>query len=292
MTTAMVLGSGALAGVGLWLALLAWAGPSVSHHPQGRTTGYLNRHVWARMAGCASAGVLAWILTGWPVAAFLAAMGVWWLPGLLGPDREHEHQVARITAVASWIEQIRDLISSASGLQQAIVTTAPIAPEHIRPQVQHLARALQQGQPPEQALRDFQETVDVPLVDLAVASLERAIDRYAADLAAMLSDLADSTREQAAMLARIARSRARTRTSMRIIIATALSFPTVLLIANPSYLQPYDTAIGQLVLALVGAIMAISLAGVARIARVDLGPRVLRLQQSAQHNRPQPGATS
>src|SRR5699024_12134450 len=100
-----------------------------------------------RLSAVVIAGVVCWVVSGWPVAAVLAAAGVWWLPGLLGPDRAHAEQVARVEAVAVWTEQVRDLMEGAAGLHQAIINTVPTAPGPIRSQIARLAEDLQQGTP-------------------------------------------------------------------------------------------------------------------------------------------------
>jgi Flp pilus assembly protein TadB len=219
--------------------------------------------------------MLVWVLTGWPVAGVLAAAGMWWLPGLLGPDRHHTEQVERIEAVASWTEQVRDLMAGAAGLHQAITTTVPIAPAPIRDHVAHLAEQLQQSVPPEEALGVFADRVDVPTADLVVAALSSAASRHAADLGALLSSLSLSARDQAAMLVRVAATRARVRTSARIITATTLAMAVGLVLINADYLAPYSTGTGQLVLLLIGALWAVALSWLARLARTDMGPRVL-----------------
>src|SRR5699024_10565947 len=88
-TPVLILGGlgGLTLGAGLALALLLVAEHTRDHAPAGRMR--LHRSNAAHLAGAVAAGLLCWILTGWPVAGVLAAAGVWWLPSLLGPDRVH-----------------------------------------------------------------------------------------------------------------------------------------------------------------------------------------------------------
>src|SRR5699024_6298391 len=83
---------------------------------------HLHRSDALHLVGAVVAGLLCWALTGWPVAGVLAAAGLWWLPSLLGQDRAHAAQVARVEAVAAWTEQLRDLMEGSAGLHQAIVS--------------------------------------------------------------------------------------------------------------------------------------------------------------------------
>lgn len=280
MSVGVAVLAGALGGAGLALFLAALV-PTAGTSLRVRLWRTLReRHRGLRLAASAAAGCGMWMVTGWPVAGLLGIAGTWWLPALLGPDRAHQARVARIEAVAAWTEQIRDLMASASGLQQAITTTAPIAPEPIRASVQRLADQVRQGRSAAQALAEWAEEVNVPTADVVAQALSRAADRYAADLGTLLTSLAASTREQAGMLVKIAAARMRVRTAMRIITATTTVMATLLLAFNPDYLQPYDGLLGQLVLAAIGAVWATALGWIARLSRSDLGPRVLRPQNT------------
>ncbi|GAA1748680.1 type II secretion system protein [Streptomonospora arabica] len=275
-TTVIVTGvvGGLAVGAGAWMVLLAVGARAASARGGvRRLVGSRNRLV--RLGAAGGAGLAGWILTGWPVAVALFAVGVWWLPALLGPDRAHTARVARIEAVASWSEQVRDLMAGASGLQQAITATAPIAPAPIREPVGRLADDLRTGRDPHGALAAFAHAVDTPTADLVAAALSSAVGSHAADLGALLSRLAEATREQAGMLVRVAAGRARVRTAMRIIIAVTMALAAGLVVFNPVYLEPYDSAFGQLVLVLIGGLWALALVWLARLARSDLGPRVL-----------------
>lgn len=277
MTLALVLAGagGALLGAGVWLAV-----PSLVRALRARATApavseAMSRPLLLRLAGAVLAGLAVGVLTGWPVAVVLVAAGAWWLPRLLGPDHEHAVQVARVEAVAGWAEQIRDLMAGAAGLHQAIAHTVPTAPPPIREDVARLADQLHHGVPPEEGLREFAARVDVPTADLVVAALSTAATRQAADLAGLLSSLAQAAREQAAMLVRVAATRARVRTSARIITGTTLGMAVVLALINADYLAAYDTGTGQVMLVGVGGLWAVGMVWLARLARTDLGPRVL-----------------
>ncbi|WP_017626878.1 type II secretion system F family protein [Nocardiopsis chromatogenes] len=283
--TLIGIAGGAALGGGLWLTLngafAAVEGNAPARKALDVRTLLTDRRRALRAVGVLGAAAAAWAVTGWPVAALLAAAAAWWLPGLLGPDREHHERLERIEAVAAWTEQVRDLMSAASGLQSAITATAPIAPASIREHVVRLAERIRTDHP-HKTLTEFAEAVDTPTADLVAAALSNAATRHAADLGALLSGLAEATREQAAMLVRVAATRARVHTAMRIITATTLALAVLLLVFNPTYLAPYDGALGQLVLAGIGALWALALTWLARLSRTDLGPRVLRAEPHAQ----------
>ncbi|WP_275294523.1 type II secretion system F family protein [Amycolatopsis sp. La24] len=222
-------------------------------------------------------GVLTGAVTGWIVGAVLAAAAVWFLPRLVGPDRAHRRRVARIEAIASWTEMLRDVLSAAAGLEQAILATAPLAPAAIRSEVATLAARLESGQRLAPALRALARELDDPTADLVLAALVLAAEHQARQLGDLLGSLATTARGQAAMRMRVETGRARTRTSVRVIVATTLAFAAGVVVFNRAYLDAYNTATGQIVLLLIGALFAAGFAWLARIAASGGQTRVLAL---------------
>ncbi|GAA1001665.1 hypothetical protein GCM10009551_074010 [Nocardiopsis tropica] len=280
MTTPVLLvaAAGVLLGAGLWLALASLAasggGSRPSRIPPWRSL-LFGRQRPLRLVAAIAGGLLVWFLTGWPVAGVLVAAGFWWGPAVLGPDRGHQEQVDGVEAVAAWTEMLRDLMAGAAGLHQAVAATVPIAPEPVREPVARLADRLRAGGSTQDALRSFADEVDNPTADLVTAALSTAATRHATDLGTLLGSLAEAAREQAAMLVRVAASRARLRTSTRIIVGTTVGMAAFLMVFNPEYLEPFDGFLGQVVLAGIGALWAGALVWLAKMSKFDLGPRVL-----------------
>lgn len=213
---------------------------------------YLHDRVLWRRAGIAlGVGVIAGLFTGWPVAAVLAAAGAWFLPALIGRDTTAKMQIARIEAIATWAEMMRDTLAAAAGLEQTILATASAAPAPIREEVAGLAAAIGQGERLDSALARFQHELADPNADVIVVSLIQASRQPAGNLAEMLGEMAKATRAQAGLHMRATADRARTRTTVRIIIATVLTFAIGLVLFNRTYLSPYNTPVGQLVLLMV-----------------------------------------
>lgn len=229
----------------------------------------------ARLLGAAAGGLSAAALTRWPVAALLTAAAVWALPGVLGPDREHQRAVARIEAIATWAELLRDTLSSAAGLEQAITATAPVTPQPIRPQVQALAAAVRGGARLPDALRVFAADLANPVADLVVRALTQAAGYHGGQLSHCLTSLAATARELAGIRMRVATKRAATRTAARVITGTAVAMVAGLILLNRGFLAPYQTLTGQVVLLVVGAVFAGGFWWLARASRVPEPPRVL-----------------
>ncbi|MEU8332205.1 type II secretion system F family protein [Micromonospora arborensis] len=228
-----------------------------------------------RLLSAAAGGIAAAALTRWPVAALLAAAAVWALPRVLGPDREHTRAVARIEAVATWAELLRDTLSSAAGLEQAITATAPVAPQPIRAHVTALASAVRAGARLPDALRLFAADLADPVADLVVRALTQAAGYHGGQLSQCLTSLAATARELAGLRMRVATKRAATRTAARVITGTSVAMVAGLILLNRGFLAPYRSVTGQLVLLVVGAVFAAGFWWLARASRVTEPPRVL-----------------
>lgn len=234
-----------------------------------------DRVLWRRAGITLGAAIAAGLFTGWPVAAVLAGASCWFLPALIGRDTATTAQIARIEAIASWAEMMRDTLSAAAGLQQAILATAAAAPAPIRKQVTEMAEALGRGARLEDALRAFGRELTDPTGDLIVAALILSSRRQARNLTDVLGSLAQAARAQAGLRMRTAADRARTRTSVRMIVGTVLALAVGLILLNRSYLAPYSSASGQLVLLVIAAMFALSTLWLARIAQGKPAPRFL-----------------
>jgi tight adherence protein B len=225
------------------------------------------------IAGAAAVGV--GLLTGWPVAALLAAAAALTLPTLLAGGRHRTRDIALIEAVAGWTEMLRDTLAGAAGLEQAITATAPVAPTAIRRPVADLALALERGRRLPAALRDFADEVADPTCDLVVAALLLAAEHQSRRLADLLGTLATAAREQASLRLRTEAGRARSRTSVRVIIGVTSALTLALLLLNRGYLSPYDSAGGQLMLLLVGGLFAAAFGWLAQMTKPRPPARLL-----------------
>lgn len=275
----LVLLLGAGFGGGAWLLLTGLRPVERVEGQDGRLVQWCRAHRPVRpgrkVTEAVCSALLAVVVTGWLVAAPLAALAAWSLPGLLGRDKGHERAVARIEAIASWSEQLRDTLAAAAGLEQTLLATAATAPEAVRPQVAACAERIRRGQRLAEALLQLQHDLADPLGDLVVIALIGAAGRQSGRLADLLDGLARSAREQALMRARTASARARIRTSVRIVVATTIGMAGGLVILNRPYLQPFDSATGQLVLLMVGALFAGAFTWLRRISTFTEPARLL-----------------
>lgn len=220
-----------------------------------RTRPLLPPDAQRRAALAVPAAFAALLVLRWPVAAIAAAALGWFSPDLFGGGAARRRAVDRTEAIAAWTEMLRDTLAGAHGLEQAVITTADVAPAPIRREVVSLAVRLER-EPLERALREFAEDLAHPSGDLVVTALTLAAGGGAGDLNELLGTLAVSAREEAAMRLRVDAARARLRTAVRVIAAVTALTALGLIVLNRTYLDVYETAVGQLILAAVAAIWA------------------------------------
>jgi len=256
---------GAGVGLGLVLVVVGWRGVELPR-PTRRIERRKIERFNLRVGLAVGAGAVVGAATGWPVGAVLAALAGWGAPVLLGGARRHQAAVGRIEAIAGWAEMLRDTMAGSAGLEQAVVATATLAPLPIRAEVATLAVRLE-GERLAPALRAFADEVADPTCDLVVAALVLAAEHQAQRLGELLGSLAAAARDQATMRLRVEAGRARTRTSVRVIVGATGALVLGLALFNRGYLAPYDTATGQLVLTLVGGVFAVAFMWLARMTR-------------------------
>ena len=171
----------------------------------------------------------------------------------------------RTDALASWIENLRDVLVAGDQPVGAINATVATCPPAIKPQVRRLAAGLGR-QDPDIVFRRFADDLDDPLGDLVAAGLLIAVQR-GARTAAVLSSLAEQARRQADRRRLVEAERApiqREVTLLTLIMGSLIV--AVLVFGRAEYLAPYDTAGGQLFLGGVLAIYALLLVRVQRLA--------------------------
>lgn len=266
------LGLGTLFGLGVIMLAVGLRSRPIVSAP--RSDSAWLRANWKRLSAAVAAAAVAGLFTGWPVASIAAGVLSWFAPRIFVPESSGRSEIEQIDAIAAWIESLRDVLAAAAGLEQTISATAAYAPPRIRAEVQALADDLHEGRPLPEALADFAHAVDDETADMAVMALSAAANQ-SGNLSDLLSRLARTAREGAAVRMRIQASRARIRTATRIIAAVALLFPAGLIVLNRDFLTPYATMAGQLVLAMVVAVYALALWWLARLAAPTRAVRLL-----------------
>ncbi|TVR22388.1 MAG: hypothetical protein EA389_13755 [Ilumatobacter sp.] len=230
-----------------------------------------------RAAGAVGVGLAVVVVSGWLLPALVLAAGTWWAVGAWQTrQRRDRGEIERIEALASWIENLRDVLIAGDQPIGAITTTVATCPAAIRPQVRRLAAGLGR-QEPDLVIRRFADEIDDPIGDLVATGLLIAVRRGARTVG-VLSALAEQARAQADRRRLVEAERAPTRREVSIlsIIMGALVI-ALFVFGRSEYLGAYDDPAGQIFLsiALIGYVAL--LVRVQRLARFPRPARFLSL---------------
>lgn len=262
-------------GIGLGLLLLA-AGlrprtPSAAVKSRRR----LSRRQLRQLAVAAGTALLVLVVTRWVAAAIGAALLVLSWDRVFGGTRRSRAATARLDALAAWTESLRDLVATGIALPEALPASVSSSSAVLRPALDRLCERLASRDGLEEALRTLGDDLDDGGADLVVAALLLNSRAQGRALEAVLSALASSLRSELHVRRTVEAERRSTRKAVQIVVTVTLATALGLRLANPVYVEPYATAAGQVVLAIVAAVFAIGFAWLARLSALPGTPRLL-----------------
>jgi Flp pilus assembly protein TadB len=265
---------GALAGGGLTLLVAAVRGRPA--RPRGRPAGAGRLRALAGPRGAVAllAGLLVLLVTRWLVgAAGVALLVLAWRS--LGGAAGERRSIARLEALATWTESLRDTIAGALGLEQAIPASLRAAAPSLHEPLARLVDRLHTRMPMPEALRVFAADLDDPGADLIIAALIINARLRGPGLRDLLGALAESVREELDMRRKVNAERRSTRRSAQIVVGVSVGLALALALFNQSYVRGYDSVTGQLVLVVVVALYAGGFVWMRRLATFDTPERLL-----------------
>jgi hypothetical protein len=270
------------------LALALWAirraldvGTDGSRHPGqefARATsgpGALEDVGRARLAVGVAVGFVVLLATRWVLLAVLAAVMVA-LWGRLLHDRRADLERARIEGIAKWLEDLRDTLrGSSSGAEEALEMVAVRPPDAIAEPLHRFVRRRRQGFRTEDALADLADDLAHPVSDAAIAAIRMVIGGSTSSgrLFGTVNALASAARDEVAARERIDRTRAIYQSSMQRLVIIGALLVAYLRFAGGGLLQPYDTAVGQVVLLLPLSMWVGCVLWLRSLCRYELPPR-------------------
>lgn len=219
-----------------------------------------------RLAAGVVVGILALVLTRWPVAAVGLAVLVMFWPQMFGGARAERTQMVQLEALVMWTESLRDTITARASLEQAIPSTAYSAPEAIRPALIRLAGLVRSRVPLDRALLAMSADLNDASADKVIGSLILNTRQRGTGLAAVLSSLASSARAELDQRRRISAGRASMRRSVQLVVVITVCFAVFLVLFSRSYVAPYGSVGGQLILAVVVGLFGASFFWMRRLA--------------------------
>lgn len=270
--------AGGLVITGLLLIVAAWTGTDLlpeppAGRPRRQLVQWRSRRTLIEAAVVLAAASAAWAATGWPVAAIAVAAAVIALPRLLG-GRAAQRRIARLEAMEAWTRQLADVLTTGTGIEDALLTTAADPPGPIAAEVMTLRRRLEYRVGTEDALRAFADDLAHPVGDTIAATLIIASQVRGRGLHQVLTALADTVAKDVAMQREIDAERATHRTTAIWVVVALAAFVGFAMI-NRTYVAPFATVVGQMMLVFVVALYAATVWWLHRLASPAPGHRFL-----------------
>jgi Flp pilus assembly protein TadB len=271
--TIIVALGGALVAGGLVLALheIFWYGPRPGIPPRHALA--LSRATQLRVLIAIVVGLVAWLVSGWPVLGLAVAAAVVLLPRL-SPSQVSRYRTAVLEGLEQWARRLSDLLSASRGLEDALEASARSAPAVIAGPVTALARGLAARTGSDAVLRAFADEINDPAGDRIAAALIIATGRRGGAVGEVLRTLAEQLARDVASRRDIEADRAEHRTTLKWIVGIVIAF-TVFCVLNRSFSAPFGTLLGQVVLAVIALLYAAGFAWLRHLGDIALPARFL-----------------
>jgi hypothetical protein len=251
-------------------------GPSDPALTEGARPRRLLTRAGLRRAGrAAAAGILVLLMTRWIAAGLGCAALVLCWDRVFGGTRRAKLATARLDALAAWTESLRDLVATGIALPEALPASVISAAPVLQPPLLRLADNVAAREPLERSLRALGDDLDDGGADLVVAALLLNARAQGRALEAVLTALATSLRGELRVRRTIEAERRSTRRAVQIVVVVTLVTALGLCLGNPTYVAPYRSTAGQLMLGVVVAVFAAGFAWLARLSALPTAPRLL-----------------
>ena len=191
-------------------------------------------------------GLIIAVFTGWVIAIILLPAAAIGLPFLLSPASGGSTP-ERLQALEEWSRGLSGRLTVGMGLDSALKRSLSTAPEEIRPEVTRLVNRLWSGWDTARALRVFADELDDEVGDFIALNLVLAATNRGPGLAPALDGIAESVAATVRAHRQIAADQQKPRTTASVVTVISIAVLAYMSL-NGSYVQPYSTALGQVIL--------------------------------------------
>lgn len=273
--------AGAGVGTGLWVALTPTLVRAPGHRSvAARARATLSGPAGLRILGGILAGLLVLTLTRWvSIAVALTAVVIAW-PALFGAAAEQRATIARLEALAAWIEGLRDTIATGRALPEALPAASERANPALAGPLRQVVVRMGAREPVEQVLRRLADDIDDPIADQAIGALILNHRAQGRQLRVVLTGLAASTRREVEARRKVEAERRTTRRGVTIVMVVTVVMAVAMAVGARDYAAPYTTFAGQVVLAVVVGLFAAGFAVIRRMSRYVTADRFLGTGQA------------
>jgi Flp pilus assembly protein TadB len=219
-----------------------------------------------RIVGAVTIGALLGLATGWPVLALSGAAGGWLLPGMATRRGVQRRRMERGVALIEFVELVADLLEgSGQGVESVLKAAAEVAPRAIRDDSLVLSRELGGRLSLAEALADFAQAMDDPICDGMITALGLGESEQ---LTRVLRSVAAAGRTEMELRRRIEAGRSGLLWTGRLIVGLTALVALAMVLVDHTYVAPYGSPAGQVLLLVVIGILALSLWAMDRTARI------------------------
>ena len=259
--------------VGGLIALVVGLRPSpiVERPSRPRKVRTVTRQTRMLLFGGLAAGIVAFLVTGWVLALVIVPVAFVGLPILLSSSSAAQ-RIERLEAMEEWTRSLSGVLTVGVGLEQALVATLRSTPAAIAPEVTRLVARLRARWVTEDALRAFADELDDATGDLLAANLILGSRRRGAGLASVLEGLAESVAADVRARRQVEADRAKPRATARWVTLISVGVLVILAVSG-TYVEPYQSPLGQVILV---ALLAMYVATLVWMKRMAIGREMPR----------------
>ncbi|MFJ9967268.1 type II secretion system F family protein [Streptomyces avermitilis] len=233
---------------------------------------------WARgqtrLAGAAVAGLGVWLFTGWLMGGLVTVAVVIGLPWLLNTSGSGKSQIDKLEAIEEWVRRMSDIHTVGVSLEATIQRSLETVPKAIREEVRLLVSRQQAGWVPQAAYRAFADDLNDAMVDEVAALLILHVEDRGSGLSKALRELAEALQHEVLSRREVEADRQKPRTNDRWVTIFCLGIFGITAFSG-TYVEPYNTVTGHLVLAFVAVAFVLVKIWMRRMAALEPAPRFL-----------------
>ena len=212
------------------------------------------------VAGIAVTATVAWLVTGWPVAAAAVVAALWLVPHTIRQTAAQRHEREMLEATRAWLQQIDTTVAAGVGLESALRESArQVRPDS--PLAGPLQRCVDQldWMGTEAALEQLAADLDNHVGDAATVVLSSALTHSARGLRPALRALVAWADDQLDHLRQVEVEARGLRMTRRAVLVIWTVLALYLAVTSPELMAAYATVEGQLVLLLLTGLTASAL---------------------------------
>ena len=258
-------------GLGLLLVYASFRGAGATRTAPRRRV--VPEQMALRITAAVLGAAVAGLATQWLVLAVAGAGAGWQLPRMVTRRQVEQLRMQRAVGLIEFIELLADMLEgSGQGLEAVVRAAAQVAPRSVRRETEVLAAELGGRVSMAEALEAFAGVMADPICDQLVMAFRLG---ESDQLGRVLRSVAAGGRAEVDLRRRVEASRSGVIWTGRMIIGLTIAVALLLAVVDRTYLAPYNSPGGQLLLLVVVGIMGLSIWAMDRVARIRAPRRLL-----------------